>query len=114
MENPMVRMQIVERPGARLFSLLKRAIRSKELRTFSLEKHGTRVVHIRSPGHMNWTDAAGVIACEIKSPRDEGKEWQFLANIVGPSSSPPRRPLQRGRKGVDKPGSCPRALPLQA
>jgi hypothetical protein len=79
----MVRMQVVERPGARLFSLLKRAIRSKELRTFSLEKHGTRVVHIRSPGHMNWTDAGGVIACEIKSPRDAGKEWQFLANIVG-------------------------------
>ena len=79
----MIRMQIVERPGAKLFSLLKRAIRSKELRTFTLERHGTRVVHIRSPGHMSWTSAEGIIACEVRSPRDEGKEWQFLTNFVG-------------------------------
>ena len=79
----MIRMQIVERPGAKLFSLLKRAIRSKELRTFSLERHGTRVVHIRSPGHMVWTGTEGIIACEIRSPREEGKEWQFLTNLVG-------------------------------
>ena len=45
----MVRLQIVERPGANS-SAFKRAIRSKELRTFSLEKHGTRVVHIRPRG----------------------------------------------------------------
>ena len=79
----MVRLQIVERPGTRLFSVLKKAIRSKELRTFSLERRGTRVVHVRSPGFMLWTYAEGVIACEIRTPRDEGKEWQLLSNVVG-------------------------------
>lgn len=109
----MIRMQIVERPGAKLFSLLKRAIRSKELRTFSLEKKGARVVHIRSPGHMLWTPAEGIIACEIRSPKDPGKEWQFLTNLVGrladryPSvveginiqlTAPPPAPVKRKRR----------------
>jgi hypothetical protein len=80
----MIRMQIVERPGTKLFSVLKRAIRSKDLRTFSLEKGGKRVVHVRSPGFMNWTEIEGVIACEIKAKaKDEGKEWQLLANVIG-------------------------------
>jgi len=79
----MIRMQIVERGDAKLFSTLKRAIRSKDLRTFSLEKGGKRVVHVRSPGYMNWTEIEGVIACEIKSPKDEGKEWQLLSNVIG-------------------------------
>ena len=79
----MIRMQIVERGEAKLFSTLKRAIRSKDLRTFSLEKGGKRVVHVRSPGHMNWITAEGVIACEIRTPRDPGKEWQLLAAVVG-------------------------------
>jgi hypothetical protein len=85
----MIRMQIVERPGADLFKALKRAIRSKDLRTFALEKHGTRVVHVRSPGVMNWVASPGVIACEIRpaarrGPKtEEGKEWQFLSNLVG-------------------------------
>ena len=79
----MIRLQIVERPGARLFSALKKAIRSKDLRTFSLEKSGKRVVHIRSPGYMNWVEVDGVIACEIRTPKDEGKEWQLLTAVVG-------------------------------
>ena len=79
----MIRLQIVERPGSRLFSVLKKAIRSKDLRTFSLEKGGKRVVHIRSPGYMNWVEVDGVIACEIRTPRDEGKEWQLLTAVVG-------------------------------
>ena len=79
----MIRMQIVERPGAKLFNILKRAMRSGELRTFSLKRHGTRVVHVSASGYMNWTAAEGIIACEIKSPRDVGKEWQFLSNVVG-------------------------------
>jgi hypothetical protein len=82
-ESDMIRMQIVERPGVKLFSVLKRAIRSHDLRTFSLERRGTRVLHVRSPGFMNWTSAEGIIACEIKSPRDEGKEWQLLSNVIG-------------------------------
>ena len=79
----MIRMQIVERPGAKLFSVLKKAIRSKDLRTFSLEKHGNRVVHVRSPGYMNWTYVEGILACEIRAPKDEGKEWQFVSNLIG-------------------------------
>jgi hypothetical protein len=79
----MIRLQIVERSGAKLFGTLKRAIRSKDLRTFSLERGGKRVVHIRSPGYMNWIEAEGVIACEIRTPKDEGKEWQLLAAVVG-------------------------------
>lgn len=82
-EDNVIRMQIVERPGVKLFNLLKRAIRSHELRTFSLEKRGTKVVHIRSPGFMTWTSTEGIIACEIRTPRDEGKEWQFLSAVVG-------------------------------
>lgn len=79
----MIRMQIVERPGVKLFNLLKRAMRSGDLRTFSLERRGTRVTHVRSPGFMNWVNAEGIIACEIRTPRDEGKEWQLLSNVVG-------------------------------
>jgi hypothetical protein len=79
----MIRLQIVERSGARLFSLLKKSIRSHDLRTFSLEKGGKRVVHVRSPGYMNWVEAEGVIACEIRTPKDEGKEWQLLAAVIG-------------------------------
>jgi len=79
----MIRLQIVERPGTRLFSALKKAIRSKDLRTFSLEKSGKRVVHVRSPGHMDWISVEGVIACEIRTPRDPGKEWQLLSAVVG-------------------------------
>ncbi|MGE5616304.1 MAG: hypothetical protein ACM3X5_05255 [Bacillota bacterium] len=79
----MIRMQIVERPGADLFRVLKRAIRSKDLRTFSLEKHGMRVLHVRAPGYMAWSDADGVISCTLRSPREEGKEWQLLTNVVG-------------------------------
>ena len=79
----MIRMQIVERPGVKLFNVLKRAMRSGDLRTFSLERRGARVTHVRSPGFMNWTAAEGIIACEIRAPRDEGKEWQFLSNVVG-------------------------------
>ena len=54
----MIRMQIVERPGMELFRVLKRAIRTKDLRTFTLERHGMRVVHNRYPGYMKWTALA--------------------------------------------------------
>lgn len=79
----MVRLQIVERPGTRLFMVLKKAIRSKELRTFALERKSRRVVHVRAPGYMSWSYAEGVIACEIRSPKEQGKEWQLLTNVIG-------------------------------
>lgn len=79
----MIRLQIVERPESDLFRVLKRAMRSGDLRTFALEKGGTRVVHVRSPGYMKWEESAGVLACEIRTPREEGKEWQLLTNFIG-------------------------------
>ena len=79
----MIRLQIVERREADLYRVLKRAIRSRELRTFALERHGGRVVHVSAPGFMNWTASPGVIACEIRSPKEQGKEWQFLGNLIG-------------------------------
>ena len=113
----MIRLQIVERSGANLFRVLKKAIRSKDLRTFSIEKGGKRVVHIRSPGYMNWVEAEGVIACEIRTPREPGKEWQLLAAVVGrladrfpalvesvniqlaaPPAEPPKRKKRRPRR----------------
>jgi hypothetical protein len=78
----MIRMQIVERPGMDLYRVLKRAIRSKDLRTFSLERHGARVVHNRYPGFMKWTAVDGAIACEIRAPVVE-EEWQLLSAVVG-------------------------------
>lgn len=113
----MIRFQIVERPEADLFRVLKRAMRSGELRTFSLEKRGSRVVHVRSPGYMKWEETGGVVACEIRSPREEGKEWQLLTNFVGrlvdrfpslvqginiqvdaPPPQPPRRKTRKPRR----------------
>ncbi len=79
----MIRLQIVARPGVKLFNLIKRAIRSKDLRTFSLERRGSRVVHVRAPGFMTWMPAEGVIACEIRTPKDENQEWQLLEKVVG-------------------------------
>ena len=78
----MIRMQIVERPGMDLYRVLKRAIRSKDLRTFSLERHGDRVVHNRYPGYMKWTAVDGAIACEIRASVAE-EEWQLLSAVVG-------------------------------
>jgi hypothetical protein len=112
-ESDMIRMQIVERPGVKLFSVLKRAMRSGDLRTFSLERRGTRVIHVRSPGFMSWTSTEGIIACEIRTPRDEGKEWQLLSNVIGRLSdrfpdlvesiniqlaAPPAEPAKKKRK----------------
>jgi len=41
----MIRIQIVEREGAQLPVTLKSAIRSGDLRTFELHKHGRKVTH---------------------------------------------------------------------
>src|ERR1700694_6293335 len=102
-----------EPPVAKLFNLLKRARRSGDLRTFSLEKRGTKVVHNRYPGYMNWTNAGGIIACEIRSPKNEAEEWQLLSAVVGrlaprfsqfvesvniQLAAPPPVPVKRRRK----------------
>ena len=79
----MIRLQIVEASGAKLYGALKSAMRSGELRTFSLQKRGRKVVHQRYPGWMNWSHADDVITCEVLSPRKPGTEWQFLSAFVG-------------------------------
>jgi hypothetical protein len=79
----MIRVQVLERPGAELFVTLKRAMRGGDLRTFSLEKRGSKVVHQRYPGWMNWSYEHGAITCEILSPRKQAGEWQFLGALVG-------------------------------
>lgn len=79
----MIRVQILERPGAELFATLKRAMRGGTLRTFSLARRGTRVVHQRYPGWINWSHVQGAITCEILSPRKREGEWQLLSSLVG-------------------------------
>lgn len=79
----MLRVQILERPDSDLFKTLKRAMRGGDLRTFSLEKRGWKVVHQRYPGWMNWSYGQGAITCEILSPRKPEGEWQFLGALVG-------------------------------
>ncbi len=81
----MIRLQIVERPGANLFRTLIRAMRSGDLRTFVAVKRGKKVTH-RNPsysGWINWSNSAGVISCEILSPRRPGTEWRLLSALVG-------------------------------
>jgi len=80
----MVRMQIVERDGARLFETLKDAMRSGDLRTFELKKHGRKITHKSADYHgwINWDSQMGVITCEILSPK-MGDEWKLLSSFVG-------------------------------
>src|SRR5713101_8824924 len=63
----MIRIQIVEREGAQLLETLKSAIRSGDLRTFQLHKHGRKVTHKSKDYHgwMNWESKMGVVTCEI-------------------------------------------------
>ena len=79
----MIRVQIIERPGTELFAMLKAAMRHGDLRTFSVEKRGRKVVHDKYPGWMNWVYGQGTITCEILSPQKPNAEWQFLSALVG-------------------------------
>lgn len=79
----MIRLQIVERPGSKLFRVLSKAMRTGDLRTFSLEKRGRKVVHEKYPGWMNWSYGQGAITCEILSLKKGGAEWQILSALVG-------------------------------
>jgi len=78
-----IRVQVVERPGTDLFAELKKAMRTGDLRTFSLQKRGRKVVHERYPGWLNWSYGQGAITCEVLSPRKRGAEWQLLSALVG-------------------------------
>jgi hypothetical protein len=81
----MIRLQIVEHSGTDLFRNLIRAMRSGDLRTFIIARRGKKVSH-RNPsysGWINWSYSAGVISCEIVSPRRPGNEWRLLSALVG-------------------------------
>ena len=81
----MIRIQIVELEGAQLLETLKSAIRSGDLRTFELHKHGRKVTHKSKDYHgwMNWESKMGVVTCEIVSPHKPGQEWKILSSFVG-------------------------------
>jgi len=79
----MIRIQIIERSGAHLHRKLLDAMRSGILRTFDARKRGRQVHHVSSPGWMNWSNADGVIQCEVLSPRKPGSEWQLFSKFLG-------------------------------
>lgn len=81
----MIRFQIVEKEGADLHRTLLRAMRSGELRTFSAEKRGRKVVHKNPniPGWMNWSSSEGILHCEVRSPRKPGSEWRLFSAFLG-------------------------------
>lgn len=81
----MIRIQIVERPNARLFQILKKQMRTGGLRTFKLHKGGRKVTHVSDtiPGWMNWKPAEGVINCDVLSPHKPGREWHLAGAFVG-------------------------------
>src|SRR5262245_44423917 len=81
----MIRFQIIETPGANLYKTLVAAMRDGALRTFHAKKRGRKVQHtnVSYPGWMNWSEADGVINCEVISPNKPGREWQFFSAFLG-------------------------------
>ena len=79
----MVTLQITEKPGAHLRQILVKAMRDGDLKTFTAQDRGRKITHVRYPGWMKWTQAHGVILCEIRSPKKPGEEWQLLSAFVG-------------------------------
>jgi hypothetical protein len=81
----MIRFQIIEKTGANLYKTLIRAMRDGKLRTFVAKKRGRKVQHtnVSYPGWMNWSEADGVINCEVISPNKPGREWQFFSAFLG-------------------------------
>ena len=81
----MIKIQIVERPKAKLFQTLKAEIRSGGLRTLELSRYGKKVTHKNKniPGWINWKASKGIIQCEGLQPRKPGREWQMTQVLVG-------------------------------
>lgn len=79
----MITLQIVEHPEYELYKELRRAMRSKDLRTFSMQSKGRRIVHMNYPGWIAWSHEANVIACVVKNPKDPDSEWQLMHAFLG-------------------------------
>jgi len=81
----MIRLEIVERKGAKLRKRLVDAMRSGELRTFKAADRGRKVTHLRYPGQMRWTDAKGAngkIVATLRGVKGEAP-WQLLGAFLG-------------------------------
>jgi hypothetical protein len=61
------------------------AMRSGGLRTFTIARRGRKITHRNPnyPGWMRWYHEAGVISCEVLSPRKPGTEWRLVSALVG-------------------------------
>jgi hypothetical protein len=79
----MIRFQIVEQFEAGLYRSLLDAMRSGGLQTFSASKRGRKVSHVKYPGWINWSNAEGVITCEVLSPHKPANEWQLMHAFLG-------------------------------
>ena len=79
----MIRFQVVEHYGAGLYRTLLRCMRSRELQTFSAGKRGRKIMHVKYPGWINWSNSEGVITCEVLSPRKPNEEWQLMHAFLG-------------------------------
>lgn len=79
----MITLQIVEQPDAELYKELLRAMRSGDLRTFSTQNRGKKVMHMTYAGWMNWHHDGNVITCVVKNPRNPRLEWQLMHAFLG-------------------------------
>jgi hypothetical protein len=81
----MIRLQIVEKKGAKLHKKLKEAMSTGQLKTFVVQKRGKKVTHTNPnyPGWMNWSSSSGAISCQILSPQKPGEEWKLLSSFLG-------------------------------
>ncbi len=79
----MITLQIVEQPECELYKELRRAMRSKDLRTFSMQNRGRRFKHMAYAGWINWSHEANVITCVVKNPGNPKVEWQLMHAFLG-------------------------------
>jgi len=78
----MIRLEIVERKGAKLYKRLIEAMRSGDLRTFAVADRGRKVTHVRHPGLMRWKESGGVITGTLRGAKGENA-WQLLGAFLG-------------------------------
>jgi hypothetical protein len=78
----MIRLEIVERKGAKLYKKLIDAMRSGDLRTFVVTDRGKKVTHVRHPGLMRWKESDGVITGTLRGTKGENA-WQLLGAFLG-------------------------------
>jgi hypothetical protein len=78
----MIRLEIVERKGAKLYKKLIDAMRSGDLRTFVVTDRGKKVTHVRHPGLMRWKESNGVITGTLRGTKGENA-WQLLGAFLG-------------------------------